>query len=199
MHKIATIVGARPQFIKAAVVSRLMPPECQEVIIHTGQHYDYELSDSFFDELEIPPVAYNLGIGSGTHAEQTGKMLPGLEQILLSEQPDLVLLYGDTNSTLAGALAAVKLHLPIAHVEAGARNFSLGIPEEVNRVITDRLSALLFCATQTSVLNLEKEGLFEGVFFTGDVMFDLHLAKRASVRQTMTMNGCEPFLRPFWN
>lgn len=187
MPKIVTIVGARPQFVKAAVVSRLLPAHCSEVIVHTGQHYDYELSDSFFEELAIPKPAYNLGIGSGSHAQQTGEMLIALEKVLLTEQPNLVLLYGDTNSTLAGTLAAVKLGLPIAHVEAGARNFDLSLPEEINRLVTDRLSTLLFCATSSSVINLANEGLRQGVFLTGDVMLDLHLAKQPVVRETSTV------------
>jgi UDP-N-acetylglucosamine 2-epimerase len=182
MYKVATIIGARPQFVKAAVVSQAMQSQCSEIIIHTGQHYDYELSGAFFQDLAIPQPAYNLSVGSSSHGQQTGEMLTMLEKLLIAERPDMVLLYGDTNSTLAGALAAVKLSIPIAHVEAGARNFSLRIPEEVNRVVADRLSALLFCATQTSVVNLEGEGIREGVFFTGDVMLDLHLAMRDSAR-----------------
>lgn len=178
MYKIVTVIGARPQFIKAAVISPLLQSHCTEVIVHTGQHYDYELSEAFFLDLALPKPTYNLEVGSGPHGEQTAEMLVRLEKVLLAEQPDMVLVYGDTNSTLAGALAAVKLCMPIAHVEAGARNFSLGIPEEVNRIVTDHLSALLFCATQTCITNLEKEGIREGVFFTGDVLLDLHLAMR---------------------
>jgi len=178
MFKVATVVGARPQFVKAAVVSRALRTLCAEVLIHTGQHYDIELSEAFFTDLAIPAPAYNLGVGSHAHGRQTGEMLVRLEELLLAEHPDLVLVYGDTNSTLAGALAAVKLCIPIAHVEAGVRYFSLGMPEEVNRVLTDRISALLFCATQTSVDNLEREGIREGVILSGDVMLDLHLTMR---------------------
>ena len=161
-----------------------MQSRCAEIIVHTGQHYDYELSGAFFDELNIPPPDHNLEIGSGSHGRQTGEMLIRLEETLASEKPDMVLIYGDTNSTLAAALAAAKLHIPIAHVEAGPRNFSLRIPEEVNRVVADRLSTLFFCATPTSVVNLEREGLREGVFHTGDVMLDLHLATRDRARET---------------
>lgn len=182
MPKIVTIVGARPQFVKAAVVSRVLRSYCTEIIVHTGQHYDDELSGAFFRELVIPEPEYNLGIGSDSHGRQTGEMLTCLEEVLFAERPDMVLVYGDTNSTLAGALAAVKLYIPIAHVEAGARNFSLRIPEEVNRIVTDRLSALLFCATRTSIVNLEREGIREGVIFAGDVMLDLHLAMRDVAR-----------------
>ena len=187
MYKIVTIIGARPQFVKAAVVSREMQSQCTEIIVHTGQHYDYELSGAFFQDLAIPEPAYNLGIGSSSHGKQTGEMLARLEETLIAEQPDMVLVYGDTNSTLAGALVAVKLCIPIAHVEAGARNFSLRIPEEVNRIITDRISALLFCATRTSITNLEKEGIHEGVIFTGDVMLDLHARMRGAASDDLSI------------
>jgi len=177
-YKVVTIIGARPQFVKAAVVSRVLRTRCQEVLVHTGQHYDHEMSGAFFEDLQIPEPDYNLAIGSGSHGRQTGEMLGRLEQTLIDERPDMVLIYGDTNSTLAGALAAAKLHIPIAHVEAGPRNFSMRVPEEVNRLVADRLSALFFCATQTSVANLHNEGYRDGVVFTGDVMLDLHLAMR---------------------
>ena len=166
--KICTIIGARPQFIKAAAVSRAIAmhnklasdaPRVSEVIIHTGQHYDDDMSAIFFRELEIPTPAYNLGIGSGRHGTQTGQMLAGIEDILLKEKPDWVLIYGDTNSTLAGALAASKLNIPIAHVEAGLRSFNRRMPEEINRVMTDHLSTLLFCPSQTAVDNLRAEGI----------------------------------------
>jgi len=173
--KILTIVGARPQFIKAALVSKGLRKKHKEVLVHTGQHYDRELSDIFFDELDIPKPDYNLGIGSDSHAVQTGKMMIAIEQVLLKERPDLVLLYGDTNSTLAGALSAVKIHIPAAHVEAGPRMFDMNIPEEVNRVLTDHISSLLFAPTQTAVDNLKKEGVTEGVYLTGDVMLDSFL------------------------
>ena len=170
--KLVTVLGARPQFIKAAPVSRALKKDFQEYILHTGQHYDYEMSKVFFDELELEHPDLNLGIQSSRHGEQTGKMLAGIETVLLDEQPDAVLVYGDTNSTLAGALAAVKLHLPLFHVEAGLRSFNKTMPEEINRILTDRVSDLLFCPTTTAVDNLHNEGLKEGVFLTGDVMYD---------------------------
>lgn len=173
--KIVSIVGARPQFIKGLLVSRKLRKNHQEVLVHTGQHYDMELSQIFFDELDIPKPDYNLEVGSDTHARQTGKMMISIEEVLIAEKPDLVLVYGDTNSTLAGALAAVKLHIPIAHIEAGPRMFDKTIPEEVNRVLTDNVSSLLFAPTQTAVDNLKKEGIEEGVYLTGDVMLDSFL------------------------
>ena len=150
--KIATIIGARPQFIKAAILSRVLEKHHKEFLIHTGQHYDANMSQIFFEELEIPAPKYNLGISGGTHGCMTARMLMGIEELLLKETPDAVLLYGDTNSTLAGALAAVKLHIPIFHVEAGNRLGTLDNPEEVNRITTDHLSTMLFCVT----LNLHR-------------------------------------------
>jgi UDP-N-acetylglucosamine 2-epimerase len=186
--KIATIIGARPQFIKAAAVSRamaehnLLTPDSSpftEVIVHTGQHYDEGMSAVFFRELEIPEPIYNLAIGSGSHGRQTGEMLAAIEKVLMAEQPNWVLVYGDTNSTLAGALAAAKLHIPIAHVEAGLRSFNRCMPEEVNRVVTDHLSTILFCPSQVSVSNLAAEGITthasrfaSHVLVVGDVMAD---------------------------
>jgi UDP-GlcNAc3NAcA epimerase len=182
--KIITVLGARPQFIKAALVSRELRKEHQEIIIHTGQHYNRELSDIFFDEMNIPQPDYNLGIGSDTHARQTGQMMIELEALFLEEKPDIVLVYGDTNSTLAAALAAVKLHIPVAHVEAGPRMHDKKIPEEVNRVVTDHISSMLFAPTPLCLDNLHREGLTKGVHLTGDVMLDcfLHFSKEAERR-----------------
>ncbi|MBN2772033.1 MAG: UDP-N-acetylglucosamine 2-epimerase (non-hydrolyzing), partial [Spirochaetes bacterium] len=176
--KIATVLGARPQFIKASAVSRALKKHSDtvdEVIIHTGQHYDYGMSEVFFKELEIPEPKYNLGISSLSHGAMTGKMIEGLEKILIAEKPDIVLLYGDTNSTLAGAVTASKLHIPAAHVEAGLRSFNNQMPEEINRILTDRISSLLFVPTDVSIKNLEAEGFNNfgcQIIRSGDVMYD---------------------------
>ncbi len=170
--KLLSVVGARPQFIKAAPVSQAIRMVFHEVLVHTGQHYNREMSAVFFEELGIPEPDYNLNIGSGSHGHQTSAMLVALEDVLLEEQPNCVLVYGDTNSTLAGALSAAKLHIPLAHVEAGLRSFNREMPEEINRVVTDHCSNLLFCPTQTAVDNLALEGIRQGVHHVGDVMFD---------------------------
>jgi len=171
--KIVTIVGARPQFIKAAAVSRKLRQCHDEFLVNTGQHYDYEMSGIFFDGLELPKPSASLGIGSGSHGYQTGEMLKAIEDVLVSERPDYVLIYGDTNSTLAGALAAAKLSIPIAHVEAGLRSFNRQMPEEINRVLSDHLSSLLLCPSDTAVSNLAAEGIFQNVHLVGDVMLDI--------------------------
>ena len=182
-----TIIGARPQFIKAAVVSRAFSehrPDVQEIIVHTGQHYDANMSDVFFDELEIPRPDYNLGIGGGTHGQNTGRMIEKLEGLMMSVQPDWVLVYGDTDSTLAGALAASKLNIPVAHVEAGLRSFNRRMPEEINRVITDHIADILFVPTETGRKNLLNEGIAEGkVKLVGDVMYDAALFYKEKARK----------------
>jgi UDP-GlcNAc3NAcA epimerase len=187
MLKIVTVVGARPQFIKAAAISRVIRSRfsevVQEVLVHTGQHHDQNMSSVFFDELQISPPKYNLEISGGTHGAMTGKMLEGIERILMAEKPEFVLIYGDTNSTLAAALAAAKLHIPVAHVEAGLRSFNMRMPEEVNRILADRVSKLLLCPTQVSIDNLKKEGVTEGVHLVGDVMYDVSLFYRDVARQ----------------
>ncbi len=171
--RIASIVGTRPQFIKLAPVSCALRQRHKEIIIHTGQHYDYEMSALFFDELVIPTPDHHLEIGSGSHGAQTGRMLEAIEQALMKERPDWVIVYGDTNSTLAGALAAAKLHIPVAHVEAGLRSFNRTMPEEINRVVTDHLSDRLFCPTERARTHANNEGITQGVEVVGDVMYDI--------------------------
>lgn len=196
--KITTIIGARPQFIKAAVVSRALRrqrPDVQEVIIHTGQHFDANMSDVFFEELDIPEPDYNLGIGGGTHGQNTGRMLEAIEAILLNEKPEWVLVYGDTDSTLAGALAAAKLHIPVAHVEAGLRSFNRHMPEELNRILTDHVSSLLFTPTITATGNLSNEGIQgDKVQQVGDVMYDAAMYYRDKAQRPIDLNLAEQFI-----
>lgn len=206
--KVATIVGARPQFVKASPVSRAVSEwnrshpvaQIDEVIIHTGQHFDHNMSQAFFTDLNIPEPRYNLGIAGGSHGEMTGRMLAEIEAVLMRESPEFVLVYGDTNSTLAGALAAVKLHIPVAHVEAGLRSFNMRMPEEVNRILADRVSTLLFCPTRTAVANLAAEGMTMGVHEVGDVMFDAVLQfadaarRQSSVLERNGLGGGRPFV-----
>lgn len=186
MRKILTIIGARPQFIKAAVVSRALKKydtQINEILLHTGQHFDSNMSDVFFNELSIPKPKYNLGIGGGTHGQNTGRMIEKVEEVLLLEKPDWMLVYGDTDSTLAGAIAASKLHIPIAHVEAGLRSYNRRMPEEINRILTDQISTLLFTPTITATNNLLKEGFNkEKIKQVGDVMFDAAMYYGEQVR-----------------
>jgi UDP-GlcNAc3NAcA epimerase len=196
--KILTVIGARPQFIKAAALTKAIqafnrergyPPGMEyieEIAVHTGQHYDYDMDQIFFQELGLREPRYHLGIGSASHGEQTGRMLKGVEEVLLKEGPDGVIVYGDTNSTLAGALAACKLHFPVAHVEAGLRSYDREMPEEINRVIVDHVSSFLFCPTENAVINLRKEGIIDGdvtVVHVGDVMYDSILYNREIARK----------------
>ena len=170
--KVVTVVGARPQFIKAAVVSHVLRKKHTEILVHTGQHFDYNMSEQFFKELDIPDPDYNLGISGGTHAQMTGRMMIAIEEVLIKEKPDWLLVYGDTNSTLAAALAAVKLHIPVCHVEAGARTHSKTNPEEINRICTDHVSSLLLASTKSGFDEMAKEGLQEKGLLVGDPMYD---------------------------
>ena len=173
--KIVTVVGARPQFIKAAVVSHVLRKRHTEILVHTGQHFDYNMSEQFFKELDIPDPDYNLGISGGTHAQMTGRMMMALEEVLMKEKPDWLLVYGDTNSTLAAALTAAKLHIPVCHVEAGARTHSMTNPEELNRICTDHVSRLLLASTQSGYDEMGKEGLQDRALLVGDPMYDAFL------------------------
>lgn len=198
MIKVATIVGARPQFIKASVVSKAFRENegVEEILVHTGQHYDEQMSEVFYRELDIPAPAYDLGIGSAPHGEQTGRMLPAIESVLVSEAPDWVVVYGDTNSTLAGALAAAKLPCRLAHVEAGLRSFNRAMPEEVNRVVADHCSDLLFTPTELARANLRREGIAEeAIRWVGDVMYDAALCfgeRAAATSRVLGEMGLEP-------
>ena len=209
--KIVTIVGARPQFIKAAAVTRAIQrynkrcpskQRLQEILVHTGQHYDYLMDKVFFEELKLPTPDYQLGVGSGPHAQQTGMMLEGIERVLEKENPGMVIVYGDTNSTLAGALAAAKVNIPVAHVEAGLRSYNQAMPEEVNRLLTDHLSTFLFCPTKQAIRNLSKEGVKNGrkriVKNVGDVMYDSILyysklaEKKSAILKDLGFAGAAP-------
>lgn len=190
--KVVTVVGARPQFIKAAVVSHVLRKNHTEVLVHTGQHYDYNMSEQFFEELDIPKPEYNLGISGGTHAQMTGRMMAAIEEVLMKETPDWLLVYGDTNSTLAAALAAAKLHIPICHVEAGARTNSRTNPEEINRICTDHVSALLLASTQSGIVEMEKEGLESRGIMVGDPMYDAFLEYSGKVkREEISLSGLD--------
>jgi UDP-N-acetylglucosamine 2-epimerase len=189
---VLSVVGARPQFVKAGPLSRALRRRMREVLVHTGQHYDPEMSRSFFDELGLPEPDHHLGIGSGSHGAMTGRMLVGLEEVMQRVRPDLVLVPGDTNSTLAGALAAVKLGIPVAHVEAGLRSFDPRMPEEINRRLTDAVSTLLFCPTRAAVANLRSEGVRRGVHRVGDVMLDAIRQHLGAARVRPLPEGLEP-------
>ncbi|WP_064091873.1 non-hydrolyzing UDP-N-acetylglucosamine 2-epimerase [Rossellomorea aquimaris] len=198
--KILTILGARPQFIKAAPVSRELRKKYEEIIVHTGQHYDSNMSDIFFEELNIPKPDYYLGVGSGNHGKQTGEMLAKVEEIIVDEKPDYLMVYGDTNSTLAGSLAASKLHIPVIHIEAGLRSFNKKMPEEINRIMTDHVSNYLFCPTDTAIENLKNENVHENVVNVGDVMYDAvlynkELAKeKTSILTELELKGKDYYL-----
>lgn len=181
--RIVSVVGARPEFIQVAPVSRALREKHQEILVHTGQHYDYLMSQAFFDELGIPTPDYNLEVGSGSHGRQTAEILIRLEEVLLKEQPDLVIVRGDTNSTLAGALAASKLHIPTAHIEAGERSFDRRMPEEINRLVADCVADLHFCASRVAVQRLAAEGITGAVYWVGDVMLDAMLQNRPIARR----------------
>jgi UDP-GlcNAc3NAcA epimerase len=186
--KVLSIVGARPEFIQAAPITRALRPAHHEVLVHTGQHYDYQMSQVFFQDLAIPEPDYNLGVGSGSHGRQTGEMLGRLEEVLLVERPDWVVVRGDTNSTLAGALAASKLGIPLVHVEAGARSFDRSMPEEINRLVADRVANLLFCISPSAVVNLRTEGSVQNVHYVGDVMLDAVQRSLPIARETSNIH-----------
>ena len=185
--KFMSVVGARPEFIQATPVSLALRKNHQEILVHTGQHYDYLMSQTFFDELGTPAPDYNLEVGSGSHARQTAEMLVGFEELLIKEKPDCVIVRGDTNSTVAGALAASKLHIPTVHIEAGERSFDRRMPEEINRLVADKLSSAFFCVSQTAVRQLADEGITRNVYWVGDVMLDANLANRPLARSKSTL------------
>lgn len=187
--KIVTIIGARPQFIKAAALSRYLKslPNIKEIILHTGQHYDDNMNDIFFSELNIPKPDYNLGIGSDTQARQTARMMMGIEDIVLRQWPDFILIYGDTNSTVAGALVGAKLHIPVVHIEAGLRSYDREMPEEINRVVSDAISTILFCPTKSAVNNLKREGITKGVYNVGDIMLETYLYYRDKAQKSSSI------------
>jgi UDP-GlcNAc3NAcA epimerase len=197
--RILSVIGARPQFIKAGPVSAALRREHEEILVHTGQHYDYNMSDIFFTELDLPKPDVNLEVGSGSHAVQTAGIMMSLEKCVEEYKPDAVLVYGDTNSTIAAALVAAKMHIPIAHVEAGLRSYNRTMPEEINRVLTDQVSDLLFCPSQVSVDNLAKEGIREGVIVVGDVMVDAVMQnvqkarERSEIHRTLGLDREQPY------
>jgi UDP-GlcNAc3NAcA epimerase len=195
--KLVEVVGARPQFVKAAAITRAIrayPNEINQCIVHTGQHFDSNMSQSFFEQLDVPLPKYNLGIANLSHGAMTGRMIEGIEAVLLDERPDCVTVYGDTNSMIAGVLAAIKLNIPVAHIEAGVRSYNMRMPEEVNRVLADRVCELLLCPTGTAVENLHREGLTKGISLVGDVMYDamLHYKKTAEREFSLASFGLDP-------
>lgn len=193
MIHIVTVVGARPQFVKAAILRRLFDqhPDFKETLIHTGQHYDEKMSDVFFEEMEIRPPEYHFDINGKSHGAMTGEMLAAIEDVLIKEKPDALLVYGDTNSTVAGSLAASKLHIPVIHVEAGLRSFNKKMPEELNRILTDHVSDLLFCSTHTSVENLQNENITDGVHHVGDIMYDAVLHMQRTTESVTQIQGVD--------
>jgi UDP-N-acetylglucosamine 2-epimerase (non-hydrolysing) len=187
--KLISLIGARPQIIKEAILNKEFQKKgIKEILVHSGQHYDFNMSDVFFQVLNIRKADYNLGVGSATHAQMTAKTMIEFEKVVLKEHPDIILVYGDTNTTLAGAIVGVKLKIPVAHVEAGIRQEPKDMPEEINRVLTDRISKYLFCPSELAVNNLKKEGLTEGVYFTGDIMYDLFLKMKPYFKEDIIEN-----------